>query len=158
MLASRLSVELARLEHRKLQPPARATHPSRTHNGVQKVKEKKMKSNLKKFAFVPALSLVLAASVASAQDKMPCEGAKLSHKQVKALIVSAKTAEDHNKLACYFRSEARSEISNAKYHEEMAKLYKSPKHCNDFAEASRKAAEADNQLAAEHEKMAAEAK
>ena len=117
-----------------------------------------MKPTLKKFAFVPALSLVLAASIASAQDKKPCDGAKLSHEQVKALIVSAKTAQDHNKLACYFRTEARSEIANAEYHEEMAKLYKFPKHCRDFAEASRKAAEADNQQAAEHEKMAAEAK
>ena len=125
-----------------------------------------MKSNLKKFAFIPVLSLVLAASVASAQEKMPCQGAKLTQKQVKALIASAKTAGDHNKLACYFHAEARSEADKAKYHEEMGKLYASSsnakhdtvKHCKEFADEARKAAEADNQLAAEHEKMAEEAK
>ena len=119
-----------------------------------------------KFVFVPALSLVLAGSIASAQEKMECKGPKLTQKQVKALITSAKTAEDHNKLACYFRAEARSEEERAKYHEEMGKLYEhssnakhdTVKHCKEFADEARKAATADNQLAEEHEKMAAEVK
>jgi hypothetical protein len=148
--------------------PSRAasTNPSRTHSVVQKVAEKKMKSNLKKFVVVPALSLILAGSIASAQEKMECKGPKLSQKQVKALIASAKTAEDHNKLACYYRAEAKSEEKQAKYHEEMGELYKSSSnakhdmvtHCKQFADEARKAAEADNQLAAEHEKMAEEVK
>ena len=133
---------------------------------VQKVEVKKMKSNLRKFVFVPALSLVLAGSIASAQEKMECKGPKLTQRQVKALIVSAKTAEDHNKLACYYRAEARSETAKAKSHEEMRKLYESyprfktdmMEHCATLVDEARKAAEADNQLAAEHEKMAAEVK
>jgi hypothetical protein len=139
-----------------------------------------MNSNLKKFAFVPVLLLAFAPSFASAQDmkgmdmkgmdmkdmKMSCRGPKLSTKEVKALIANAKTAQDHHKLACYFSAEARDEAAKAKYHEEMGKLYESNSnakhdmvdHCKQFAEEARKAAESDNQLAAEHEKMAEQAK
>ncbi len=129
---------------------------------VQKVKEKKMKSILKKFAFVPVLSLVLAVPFASAQEKMTCHGPKLTTKEVKSLIVSAKTPQDHQKLACYFRAEARDEAAKAKYHEEMEKLYEGSSnekhdmvtHCKKFANEARNAAESDNHLADEHEKMA----
>jgi hypothetical protein len=134
-----------------------------------------MNSNLKKFAFVPVLLLAFAPSFASAQDmkgmdmkdmKMSCRGPKLSTKEVKALIANAKTAQDHHKLACYFGAEARDEAAKAKYHEEMAKLYEHSSnakhdmvdHCKQFADEARKAAESDNQLAAEHQKMAEQAK
>jgi hypothetical protein len=124
-----------------------------------------MKSTFKKFAVVPAM-LVLSASFASAQDKMPCQGHMLTAKQAKALIAGAKTPEDHQKLACYFQAEAREETVRAQYHEEMAKLYASSSnakhdmtaHCKHFAEEARKAADSDNLLAAEHEKMAQEAR
>lgn len=133
---------------------------------VQRVEVKKMKSNLKKFAFIPVLSLILAAPFAIAQEKMPCQGPKLTTKEVKALIASAKTAEDHHKLACYYRAEARDEAAKAKYHEEMGKLYENSSnekhdmvgHCKAFANEARKAADSDNQLADEHEKMAEQAK
>ncbi len=132
---------------------------------VQKVEEKKMKSNLKKFVFVPVLLLAFAPSFASAQEKMSCQGPKLTTKEVKALITDAKTAEDHHKLACYYRAEAREETAKAKYHDEMGKLYASSSnekrdmvtHCKEFATEARKAADSDNQLADEHEKMAEEA-
>jgi hypothetical protein len=134
-----------------------------------------MNSNLKKFAFVPVLLMAFSPSFAAAQDmkgmdmkdmKMSCQGHKLSTKEVKALIAEAKTAQDHHKLACYFRAEARDEAAKAKYHEEMAALYASSSnekhdmvgHCKQFADEARKAAESDNQLAAEHEKMAEQAK
>ena len=149
-----------------LPPSRRKNEPEPDHHMVQKDAEKKMKSNLKKFVFVPALSLVLASSIAFSQEKMECKGPKLTDKQVRALITGAKTAADHNKLACYYRSEAKAEEKKAKYHEEMGELYKSSSnakhdmtaHCKQFAEEARKAAAADNQLAEEHEKMAAEAK
>jgi hypothetical protein len=139
-----------------------------------------MNSNLKKFAFVPVLLMAFAPSFASAQDmkgmdmkgmdmkdmKMSCQGPKLSAKEVKSLIAEAKTAQDHHKLACYFSAEARDEEAKAKYHEEMGKLYVGSTnekhdmagHCKEFASEARKAAESDNQLAAEHEKMAEQAK
>jgi hypothetical protein len=127
-----------------------------------------MNSNLKKFAFVPVLLMAFAPTFASAQDmmKMDCHGKKPGKTEVTALIVGAKTAEDHQKLACYFRAEARDEAAKAKYHEEMAKLYEHSSnakhdmvdHCKQFADEARKAAESDNQLAAEHQKMAEQAK
>jgi hypothetical protein len=125
-----------------------------------------MNSNFKKFAFVPVLLLAFASSFASAQMKMSCEGQKISAKEAKSLITSAKTMEEHHKLACYFRAEARDEAAKAKYHEEMGELYAHSSnakhdmaaHCKAFADEARKAADSDNQLADEHEKMAEQAK
>jgi hypothetical protein len=126
-----------------------------------------MNSNLKKFAFVPVLLMAFAPSFASAQEmKMSCQGPKVSTKEAKTLIANAKTAQDHHKLACYFSAEARDEADKAKYHEEMGKLYESNSnakhdmvdHCKQFADEARKAADLDDQLAAEHEKMAEQAK
>jgi hypothetical protein len=54
---------------------------------------------------------------------------QLTQKQVKALIVSAKTPEDHMKLAAYFKGEAQRQEASAKTHEEMANLY-DPKNRN----------------------------
>jgi len=121
-----------------------------------------MKSTLK-FASATALLLLVAAPFAPAQEKMSCAGMKkLNETQVNRMISNAKTGQDHHKLACYFRSEARSEEQRAKYHEDMAKLYEHSsnakrdmvKHCKDFADEARKAAAADNQLADDHEQMA----
>lgn len=129
-----------------------------------------MNSNLKKFAFVPALLLAFAPTFASAHDmmnmKMDCCPKQPTATEVKALIASAQTAEDHQKLACYFHAEAQQEAAKARYHEEMAKLDESSSnakhdmigHCKQFAAEARKAAASDNQLAAEHEKMAEQAK
>jgi hypothetical protein len=94
------------------------------------------------------------------------KGPKLTTKEAKSLIVSANTPQDHHKLACYFRAEAREEADKAKYHEEMGQLYAGSSnekhdmvdHCKEFAEEARKAADSDNQLADEHEKMAEQAK
>jgi hypothetical protein len=55
--------------------------------------------------------------------------------------------------------------ASAKYHDEMAELYKANQtgktdmttHCKYFANEARKAAEAANTMADEHEKMAAQA-
>jgi hypothetical protein len=126
----------------------------------------KMKSILTKLAFCFALLLAFAPSFASAQEKTACEGPKLNAKEAKALIVTAKTPEEHHKLACYFRAEARDEAAKAKYHDEMGKLYASSSnekhdmvsHCKHFADEAREAAASDNQLAEEHEKMAEEAR
>jgi hypothetical protein len=125
-----------------------------------------MKSILAKLAFCSALLLVFAPSFASAQEKMACEGPTLSAKEATALIATAKTAKEHHKLACYFHAEARDEAAKAKYHDEMGKLYASSSnekhdmvsHCKHFANEAREAAESDNKLAEEHEKMAEEAR
>lgn len=112
-------------------------------------------------------ALLLATPMSTfAQEKMACEGKKLTRSQVKTLIKTAKTPEEHHKLACYFQSEARAESEKAKYHEEMGKLYAGSSnakhdmvtHCKQFAEEARKAADIDKQLASEHEQMAEEAR
>jgi len=105
-------------------------------------------------------------SVAAQDHAMNMKEHQLSKKEVKALIVSAKTPEDHMRLASYFRGEAQQMQAKAKYHEEMAELYKNnrsgkvdmSKHCQYFADEAKKAAEAANSMADEHEKMAAEAR
>lgn len=89
---------------------------------------------------------------------------QLTHSEVKALIVSAKTPEDHLKLASYLRGEARWQDASAKYHEEMSPLYKSnqpahihmAKHCKYFADAARQAYKAADNMAEDHAKMAAQ--
>jgi hypothetical protein len=105
-------------------------------------------------------------SVAAQDHVMNMQEHQLTNKEVKALIVSAKTPEDHMKLASYFKGEAQQLQAKVKYHDEMAELYKTnatgktdmAKHCKYFADEARKAAEAANSLADEHEKMAEQAR
>jgi hypothetical protein len=121
--------------------------------------------NLKSIRMAVLAIFFLSTSVlfVSAQDHaMNMKDHQLTKNEVKTLIVSAKTAEDHTKLASYFRDEARRQEASAKYHDEMAELYKLNRtakvdmvqHCKHFAAAAREAAEAANSMADEHEKLA----
>jgi hypothetical protein len=98
--------------------------------------------------------------VAAQDHTMNMKEHQLTQKQLKALIVSAKTPEDHMKLAAYFKGEAQRQEASAKTHEEMANLYDSKtemaKHCKNLSEELKKAGESANSMAAEHEKMAAQ--
>lgn len=124
-----------------------------------------MKSKSIRVAVLAVLFLATSVMSVAAQDHaMNMKEHQLTKKEVKALIVSAKTPEDHMKLAAYFRDEAQRMKESAKYHDEMAELYKlnppqkseMAKHCKYFADEARKAAEAANSMADEHEKMAAQ--
>jgi hypothetical protein len=126
-----------------------------------------MKSKSIRLTVLAVLMLATSALFVAAQDHaMSMKEHQLSKKEVKALIVSAKTPEDHMKLASYFRGEAQREQASAKYHDEMAELYKNNqsgkvdmvKHCKYFADEARKAAEAANSMAGEHDKMAEQAR
>jgi hypothetical protein len=126
-----------------------------------------MKSKSIRMAVLAVLFLATTVLSVAAQDHaMSMKENQLTRKEVKALIVSAKTPEDHMKLAAYFRGEAKRQEAAAKYHDEMAELYKNnpapkeemAKHCKVFADEARKAAEAANSMADEHEKMAAQAR
>lgn len=94
-------------------------------------------------------------------------------KQVKALIASAKTSEDHTRLARYFNQEADRLAADAKGHAELADVYRqSPnrteggkqsgtgsifrtaEHCDSAAKSLRQAAQDLQELAAWHEQMA----
>jgi hypothetical protein len=92
----------------------------------------------------------------------------LSKKEVKALIASAKTKEDHLKLADYYKAETERLEAEAKDHEEMAEMYrKNPSplavkhpeaigegHCHEIARRYREAAAKTRELAAMHEQLA----
>ena len=96
----------------------------------------------------------------------------LSSKELKALIANAKEPADHERLAAYYKAQARRLLAQSKEHEEMAAAYKGwnppnasktqyathgAVHCEYFAKTFREAAEKMNELAAMHEEMAKEA-
>jgi hypothetical protein len=114
--------------------------------------------------FLASAFLLTGASRAKAAD-----APQISNDQLKELVASAKTPEDHRKLAAYYRAEADSLEAEAKEHEDLAGAYrkrtdpvaekhamsgKTAGHCDYFAKSVREAAKADRQLAAEHELMA----
>lgn len=92
----------------------------------------------------------------------------LSSKQVKQLIASATTPEDHQKLARHYTAMAARHEAEAVEHEELAEYYaknpqygvktplapNTPQHCKSYAEHCRKAAKEMRALAAAHEQMA----
>lgn len=97
--------------------------------------------------------------------------ARLTKKEVKALVANAKTPEDHMKLARHFKQEADRLEAEAKEHDELAQEYRrspsamamkmpmsgrSAEHCEYFAKSTREAAKAARELAAAHEQMAKE--
>ena len=96
-----------------------------------------------------------------------------TNNQVKALIASAKTPDDHRKLAAYFNQEADRLEADAKGHAELADAYRqhphstgggkqsgagsifqTAEHCDSAAKSLREAAKDLRELAAEHEQMA----
>ena len=98
-------------------------------------------------------------------------------KQAKALVASAKTPEDHMKVAAYFNQEADRMEEDAKQHADLAQVYRrkpyttavgekqsgtgsifrTAEHCDSSAKSLRDAAKSLRELAAEHELMAKEA-
>jgi hypothetical protein len=96
-------------------------------------------------------------------------------KKVKAMVASAKTPEDHMRLATYFNQEADRLEADARDHEELAKTYRlypstagggkaggnpqsrTAEHCDAAVKSLREAAKSLRELAAEHEQMANDA-
>ena len=108
--------------------------------------------------------LVLLAAGYSAAGQRP----SLSKKEVKALIASAKTKEDHLKLAEFYKTEVARLQAEATDHDEMAEMYrKNPSpmavkhpeaigegHCKEIARRFRESASKAQELAIMHEAMA----
>jgi len=120
-----------------------------------------MKSHSIRVAVLAVLFLSTSVLFSVAQDQaMNMKEHQLTKKEVKALIVNAKTPEDHMKLASYFKGEAQQQEASAKTHAEMAALYdpkaEMSKHCKNLSESLKKAAASANSIAAEHEQMAAQ--
>jgi hypothetical protein len=120
-------------------------------------------SKCTRFVFIVALAAGLSTSSARAADS----SAPLTKQQVKTLIKTASTPEDHMKLARYYWYEADKLKSEAKDHEEMkAEYYQDPSrhpvpkwptlgvHCKDLAGYYAKAAKEAEQMASMHEEMA----
>jgi hypothetical protein len=119
--------------------------------------------------------LVVVAMIATGLAQVESQGAArvdvshLSHKQVKHLIATASTPQDHLVLAEYFHWEAKKMKEEEQYHLEMAAIYrlhplpyegKQPygmqmqNHCKYFADKARDAANADEELASVHKQIA----
>jgi hypothetical protein len=86
--------------------------------------------------------------------------------EIMTLIETAKTSEDHIKIAEFYEAQAVKMQEKATKHSEMASAYKSRskpmpgmvKHCTDLATESKEQADEYNKMAAEHRKMAQELK
>ncbi len=122
---------------------------------------------MKRRATLSALLLIPAA--ATMQRAVAQAGGRLSKKELRDLLTTAKTKADHQKIADHYKAESDRLIAEAKEHEEMAEMYrKNPpllaakhpwavgeKHCRGIAERLRQAAEKATALAAMHEAAAA---
>jgi len=140
-------------------------------NVVRNRNEHFLKGTVMKAATISLLVMVamVAAAVAQVEPENATASAvsNLSHRQVKQLITTASTPQDYLLLAQYFRWEAGKMKEKEQYHLEMAEIYRlhplpydsklpmpMQQHCKYFAEKAREAANADEELAAAHEKVA----
>jgi hypothetical protein len=119
-----------------------------------------------------SLLVVVAMAAAAVAQVEPESGtasavSHLTHRQVKQLIATASTPQDHLLLAQYFGWEAGKMKEKEQYHLEMAEIYRlhplpfdsklpmpMQQHCKYFAEKAHQAANADEELSAAHEQMA----
>ena len=118
------------------------------------------------------LSTIVAVAVIGLAASLPAFAQKssdrLTNKQVKELVATAKTPADHVKLQKHFLAVAAKYEADAGVHAAEAEVYrKNPAlthdrtvggHCERLAEVKREAAKEARDLAAAHEHMAAEAK
>ena len=127
-----------------------------------------MKARKLKAALLATAVAVLATVVtvpAGAKDK------PLSKAEVKALIATAETKAEHERIAQYFDAEAAKYEAEGKEHGELAAVYRSStpsakypggmqtfNHCDSLSKSLQKAADDAHALAAEHRQMASEAK
>jgi len=135
----------------------------------QKPQKSGRKANGEEFS-APALAdchrllLVLAASYSG----VAAQGGKLTEAQFKSLANSARTSDDHMKLADYYRGHAAEHEADAKLHDQIvAASRKNPsdnqawelgRAADHYSEHSREAAEAVRDLATLHDGMAQQAK
>ena len=119
------------------------------------------------------LALAVVTILFGMAPQMRAAQSTLTAKQAKALVTTAKTKADHERLAQYFDAEAAKYEAQAKEHGELAGEYqKSPpnqpgkysgyaytfEHCDSHAKSLQQAAENARKLAADHREMVKEAK
>jgi hypothetical protein len=122
--------------------------------------------NVTSLLLVAVLSLTTlgAASHAGGQETHP----KLTSKQVRSLIATAKTPEDHQKLAAYYRDMAAQAKANAAEHERILAAYNQnpsthpaakaaggpAEHCRTLIRLYNDEAKEDLAMADQHDQMA----
>ncbi len=116
-------------------------------------------------------ALLMIPVISTVQQATAQSSARLTKKELRELMMTAKTKADHQRIADHYKAEADRLIEEAKEHEEMAEVYrKNPpylaakhpwaigeKHCRGIAERLRQAAEKARSLATMHEAAAVKA-
>lgn len=110
---------------------------------------------------------LLVFGLSGAVSAQPSAEDRLSKKELKALLASASTSADHEKLARHFQAKAAALDEDAAEHEELAVAYRTPppstkgvppmqwdQHCKTVATSLRKAAAEERKLADGHHKLA----
>jgi hypothetical protein len=115
------------------------------------------------FAIVIVSIMMALAGTAAESSRM------LSKKELKTLLATARTPDEHNRLAEHYRLKAEKLDAEANDHVEMAKIYRSrggaagtkwpastftTRHCEDLATDLRKAAGEARELSSKHAEMA----
>jgi hypothetical protein len=116
-------------------------------------------------ALIVAVALASFSPASFAEEKQTT----FSKEEFKILLKTAKEPPEHRKIAEYYRQQAQRLIARAKYHEEMAEIYKNHplpfegkypygtvglSHCQRWAESDREQAKEAEELATLHEDMA----
>jgi len=113
-------------------------------------------------------SLLLMHAAATLERATAQTATRLTKKELRDLLMSAKTKADHQRMADHYRAEVDRLNEDAKEHEEMAEMYRQhppllaakhpwavgEKNCRGVAERLRQAAEKFKALVAMHEAMA----
>jgi superoxide dismutase len=123
------------------------------------------------FAILSVLSLALAVNtVAFGATSSTPKPEHLTKQQLNTLISTAKTSADHERIAQYYQAKTADYLAQAKDHEAMIAAYKANpvmsndknqastiSHCEYFVQTFKALAENSQVLAANHERMAADA-
>ena len=119
-----------------------------------------VKSSIVRAVILAALTLSATPRLRAVESSAP----KLSQKQLNALISNAKTPEDHQKLADYYRQQAMAFAQKSKEHTEMPEKWPvrgmpkqltfAPGHCRYFAGLYAREARDAEVLASHHQDMA----
>jgi hypothetical protein len=122
-----------------------------------------MKRTIAAFAFVLAIS---ASSFAATSQPVP----QISGKQLNALIASAKTPIEHQKIAAYYRAQSESYLAESNQHAKMGadfaansatnnakSVIGTVNHCQYLAQSLKAKSVEAGRLALEHEQMAKQA-
>ncbi len=120
-------------------------------------------------ALLAVLAIILCTVLAGPPAAFAQQQQKLSKNELKTLIATAKTPEDHLRLAAYYRDQANDYLARQKQHEADAVVYDSNprqypskyptagQHCREWARNDGQSARQALALAEIHEAMAREA-